>query len=824
MPAMRFSGFFFTAILAYGQAGTYPAARTGSSYMWNYYLPPAPGSTPWAPAWSPDGKYIAVSMQGSLWRVDPSTGAAVELTHDRTYDSSPAFSPDGKWLAYTADNDGRDIQLRILDLSTGQSHALTSGADVYLDPVFSPDGTRLAYVSTRPNGYFNIYVRPIRDGQWAGEPVALTSDNRYPRDRLYFGAWDIHAEPAWTRDGREILFLSNRDVPLGSGDLWRMPAEAGGAARAKRILSEITLFRTRADVSPDGTRIVYSSSSGTADEHNQLYLLPLGGGAPYRLTFDAWDHFHPRWSPDGEWIAYISNEGGLPQLCLLETYGGARRRITISRRQWKQPMGRLHVRILDGEKPAAARVYFLAADGKFYPPATAYARIGSNNRHVIHVDGEFTADLPPGHVTVQALRGFEYGPAEAAAEVRAGETAELRLSPERLIDMPAQGWWSGSTHTHMNYGGSLHNTLENMMMMSRAEDQHEVNVLTANKDTRVFDVGAFVRGGGAHPVSTPDEQVVVGEEYRPPFWGHVFLLGLRDHLISPFTTGYEGTAIASLYPSNTDIFRKAAAEGAVTGYVHPWGFDDDPLNRDLGVAKAFPVDAALGTVNALEWSTASHTGLNVWHKMLNNDFPITPTGGEDSISNLHRGKLIGSVRTFVYTGPKFTATAWLDALRRGRTFFSTGPLLVFQVNDQLPGGAIHLPPEGGEVEIQARCQAWMPVTKLVIYRNGVILRELKPGEPFRERVRVTESGWYSLYAEGPPHRDLDAAWPQAATNAIRVYVGNGRIRDPESSRYFLRWIDKLQTLAAAWPWWRTEGEKQHVFAQFDEASKIYRTR
>jgi hypothetical protein len=182
------------------------------------------------------------------------------------------------------------------------------------------------------------------------------------------------------------------------------------------------------------------------------------------------------------------------------------------------------------------------------------------------------------------------------------------------------------------------------------------------------------------------------------------------------------------------------------------------------------------------------------------------------------------VRTFVYTGPKFTATAWLDGLRRGRTFFSTGPLLEFQVNDQLPGGTIHLPAAGGEVEVQARCQAWMPVSKLSIYRNGVVFRELKPGEQFRERVRVTQSGWYSLYAEGPPHRDLEAAWPQAATNAIRVYVGDGKIRDPESAQYFLRWIDKLQTLAAAWPWWRTEREKQHVFAQFDEARKVYRSR
>ena len=87
--------------------------------------------------------------------------------------------------------------------------------------------------------------------------------------------------------------------------------------------------------------------------------------------------------------------------------------------------------------------------------------------------------------------------------------------------------------------------------------------------------------------------LVVGQEYRPPFYGHVFLFGMRDHLISPFTTGYEGTGIESLYPSNTDIFLKAKSQGAYTGYVHAQWSSGDPLDGTLGGAKGFMVDAAL---------------------------------------------------------------------------------------------------------------------------------------------------------------------------------------------------------------------------------------
>lgn len=53
-------------------------------------------------------------------------------------------------------------------------------------------------------------------------------------------------------------------------------------------------------------------------------------------------------------------------------------------------------------------------------------------------------------------------------------------------------------------------------------------------------------------------------------------------------------------------------------------------------------------------------------------------------------------------------------------------------------------------------------------------------------------------------------------------VGGAPVRSRAAAEYSLSWIDKLQDMAIAWPGWRSQKEKDHVYAQFDEARAIYR--
>ena len=136
------------------------------------------------------------------------------------------------------------------------------------------------------------------------------------------------------------------------------------SSRSRRSIARGRMFRST--VSDSSTR----PSGGAADQFDHLYVLPVAGGAPYKMTFGDHDDFHPRWSPDGEWIAYISNEGGLPQLLC-----GNLRRSEKQTRDRRRGMEAADGRVGpdrgcdETAAPTPARVHLTASDGKFYPPS-----------------------------------------------------------------------------------------------------------------------------------------------------------------------------------------------------------------------------------------------------------------------------------------------------------------------------------------------------------------------------------------------------------------------------------------------------------------------
>ena len=119
----------------------------------------------------------------------------------------------------------------------------------------------------------------------------------------------------------------------------------------------------------------------------------------------------------------------------------------------------------------------------------------------------------------------------------------------------------------------------------------------------------------------------------------------------------------------------------------------------------------------------------------------------------------------------------------------------------------------------------------VVVMNGEVVEEIPFGGDRRslevERtLRVERSSWIHVRVQGDPEDrfPLDTSYPLALTNPVWVTVGGAPVRSRSAADYALRWIDKLQTMAELWPGWRSDAEKEHVYAQFDEARAIYRAR
>jgi len=312
------------------------------------------------PAWSPDGRYLAFSrheeQKRSIYLVSTLGGAERNLFSGAPAASDLNWSPDGKLIAFSVANpQPGSYSILSLAVDTLETRTLTEPPVGYQDwgPAFSPDGKQMAFI--RVNGNLTaaeIYVKSTSGGG---------------ARRMTFDDGAIIGPPAWTGDGKSILFSSTRS---GLPTVWRIPASGGSpvqltevgvkavhptvAAEGHRLAFEQEMgssslwrlnvaevgkkdsatqvtaskgFNGPAEFSPDARRIVLvSDRSGTSEIYicdangsNLLQLTTLGnGGAPVT----------PHWSPDGQRIVFDSVLKGHTAIFVIQANGGPPRRLT----------------------------------------------------------------------------------------------------------------------------------------------------------------------------------------------------------------------------------------------------------------------------------------------------------------------------------------------------------------------------------------------------------------------------------------------------------------------------------------------------------------
>lgn len=196
---------------------------------------------------SPDGKRAVFEARGDLFTVPEKDGATRNLTATSgVRESAPAWSPDGAWIAYYSDATG-EMELYLMPQDgRGEAQALTDGGAVWrYPPVWSPDSKKLAFgdsdhrlqvldvgegaldiVDTDSQGDIDTY-------RWSPDSAWIAYEKSHPETRLpSLAVYSLATEtstllgdgltfdfdPVFSADGRYLLFLSNRDYNLRFSD------------------------------------------------------------------------------------------------------------------------------------------------------------------------------------------------------------------------------------------------------------------------------------------------------------------------------------------------------------------------------------------------------------------------------------------------------------------------------------------------------------------------------------------------------------------------------------------------------------------------------
>ena len=317
------------------------------------------------PQMSPDGQWVAYVVgttnrkedkhEQRIWMVPAPGGEAIALTAEGNSSSHPRWSPDGKFLAFlSARNEGKS-QVWLLNRLGGEAQKLTDTAQDIEDFSWSPEGRRLVLTLQDPTpeeleeakdkdadkekgGDKKEKEKKAKPKPWVIDRLQFKQDTvgYLDRRRTHLYVFDVagktitqvtsgdfdDSEAAWSPDGKRIAFTSNRSQPdpdrSYNEDIWVVEADnTDKGTHLTQVTTNPGPDRAPA-WSPDGKWIAYVTQTEPklfqyATHH--LAVSPAGGGEAKVLTRELDRSVErPHFSEDGKTIYFIVDDDGTQNL------------------------------------------------------------------------------------------------------------------------------------------------------------------------------------------------------------------------------------------------------------------------------------------------------------------------------------------------------------------------------------------------------------------------------------------------------------------------------------------------------------------------------
>jgi hypothetical protein len=447
-----------------------------------------------------------------------------------------------------------------------------------------------------------------------------------------------------------------------------------------------------------------------------------------------------------------------------------------------------------------ARLYIQGEDGRWFfaesgsPDGSAiryekrnWINTNAIEMHVTLSAHSFRVELPPGGYTFTVERGKEYRPLVRRVEVTAGPV-RLRLPLHRWIDMAGRGWFCGDTH--------VHRTLADLSNVVLAEDvnvafpltywvtkaftpptQGDRNIEILTRPAGTVSLSEGVRGSSRpNRLARRDGAIRVDSTHviwpRNTEW-EIFTVGdQRHHLGAVFALGHK-SAFTLGAPPVTPIARQARREGALLDldkHDWPWSmmlvpvmgvdlyelannhiwrteFGFSKWNSAAGNFMGLPGDGWSGTER--DWI---EYGCRNYYTLLDCGFRLRPSAG--TANGVHPVPL-GFGRVYVHCPRGFSYKVWRRGLDEGRSFVTTGPMLLAEVDGRPPGARVTMKPgKSRRVEVAGLALSDEPVNAVEIILNGEVAHRSIPTPrknrdgahetKFHQAIELTGSSWIAV--------------------------------------------------------------------------------